>query len=189
MLHTQFVTGFVDPTTHLVLERTIFIRNKWWNIHLLSVKNIFLCEYGEQKISSKTFRHKRDRVQSLKPLRAITWHDTKFFSKSADAWCCWSRFWMFFFLLPLWKCPQFFKESFPGWKKTLLAALKMGCVGVCVGGLGVARWGVCTVVLPKVMVGLINIRYVVILSRETGISIMLGLNAGKGTWKFHGMII
>lgn len=52
---------------------------------------------------------------------------------------------------------------------------------MCVGGLGVARWGVCTVVLPKVMVGLINIQYVVILSRKTGISIMLGLNAGKGT--------
>lgn len=40
--------------------------------------------------------------------------------------------------------------------------------------------GVYTVVLPKVMVGLINIRYRVILSRETGINTMLGVNAGKG---------
>lgn len=44
------------------------------------------------------------------------------------------------------------------------------------GGGGVERWGVCTVVSPKVMVGLINIQHVVISSGETGISIMLGDN-------------
>lgn len=55
----------------------------------------------------------------------------------------------------------------------------MGCGGGYVGGLGVERWGVCGVVLPKVMVGLINIQYVVILSGETEISIVLGIIGGK----------
>lgn len=54
--------------------------------------------------------------------------------------------------------------------------MKMVCVGGCVGGLGVERWGVCTVVLPKVTVALINIHYVVISSR----GIMLGIIGGKG---------
>lgn len=47
-------------------------------------------------------------VQSLKPLRAITWHDTKLCSKSANAWCSWSQFWMFSFLLPFRRCQQCF---------------------------------------------------------------------------------
>lgn len=49
--------------------------------------------------------------------------------------------------------------------------------------------GVCTVVLPKVMVGLFNMQYVVIFSRETGISVMLKIIRGKGMEKFHGMIV
>lgn len=64
----------------------------------------------------------------------------------------------------------------------------MGCVGGCVGGLGVERWGVCTVVLPKVMAGLISMQYEVILSRETGFSTVLKIIRGKGMGTFHGMI-
>lgn len=47
----------------------------------------------------------------------------------------------------------------------------------------IERWGPRTVVLPKVMFGLINIQYVVYLSGETRMSITLGTTGVKRMWK------
>lgn len=134
-----FLTGF-EALTSLFHETKTHLRKGWFLLQETNGRTaiyylfFFLnSEYGKgKKKSGKTERHKR--AQSLKPLRATTWNDTKLWRKSANAWCFQSRFWMFLLpTCPSWKCPQIFTEILPVWKKTHLAAWEMGCVGGCVG--------------------------------------------------------
>lgn len=182
-----FLTGFVALTSLFYETKTHLRRGRF----LLKETNgrtaicylfFFTVNMGKKK-SGKTERHKR--VQSLKPLRATTWNDTKLWRKSANAWCFRSWFWMFLLpTSPSWKCPQIFTEILPVWKKDTLGCLGNGMCGwVRRWTERRERWGPRTVVLPKVLFGLINIQYVVYLSGETRMSITLGMTGGKRMWK------